>query len=782
MKSNRTNRFLGFLSRFCSASAIVMSFFGLAQAATNTWTGATDSNWDTVTPNWAAPTAWVNGDAAVFSAGAGTVSLAEDITISGLTQPGATDKISIGGGRTLFLNYATAVQATTGGWASKMIGAGTIRLNSAQAVNGTANWGPNTSAASPFSAGFTGTLQVDKGRFDSTAAGLGGMTQVVIKSGAQFLAWTGTYPQAFTLTGDGWGESGYSGALRAAGGQNSVFNGNITLVGGAMLQGQDTGSLLTLNGAISGAGPLTKSSNNGSIALQGATSNTFSGNFIIQCAGGDANNTRIFLGKTGGAIAIPAGATIEYGLVAAPTGQVNLRMLASNQFGAGVRMNFNNTSGNWGRFDLMGTSQSLAGIQAGNLTTLGGAVIQNRELNNTTSIRGLSTLTLTGNLDDANYPVGGYMFNGYLRNSDNNEAEPNNPLALVKNGTGTQTLAGTAIGYTGGTTINNGKLVLGGGAARGTIRGTVTVNAPGTLDFAASNSFGYNAGQNVNVLNIVDATVGGGNFNNHFYQSFKLNMTGSTLLLGGTATAGNATNNEFQNSTITINSSPNQSVIGVVPGNTTALMRIRDSLPMVFDVADGAQAVDFNISAPLVDANGGGIATKIGAGTMSLSGDRDNSSLLLAVTGGRLILDKTGSGTSVRAAAGVTNIGAGATLQLAGTGTDQIYGEGTGNIGRVGMTGGTLDFNGRNEGWSRLEGMGSITNTATGTTSIMTLGETNGSSVFTGAVADGAGAIGVTKTGTGSITLAGANSYTGATTVNGGTLILKRKMRFVREA
>ena len=141
MKSNRTNRFLGFLSRFCSASAIVMSFFGLAQAATNTWTGATDSNWDTVTPNWAAPTAWVNGDAAVFSAGAGTVSLAEDITISGLTQPGATDKISIGGGRTLFLNYATAVQATTGGWASKMIGAGTIRLNSAQAVNGTANWG-----------------------------------------------------------------------------------------------------------------------------------------------------------------------------------------------------------------------------------------------------------------------------------------------------------------------------------------------------------------------------------------------------------------------------------------------------------------------------------------------------------------------------------------------------------------------------------------------------------------------------------------------------------------
>ena len=145
----------------------------------------------------------------------------------------------------LLLDYATAVRGGSGTWSNQIIGGGTVELNSAQPDNATADWGPNTPASQVFSDGFTGTLQIDNGRIDASPSsadgsggtddpnrfdGLGGVTNIVIDSGAQFLAWSGTYDQSITIAGDGWGEAGFPGALRAAPG-DTTWTGNITLAG-----------------------------------------------------------------------------------------------------------------------------------------------------------------------------------------------------------------------------------------------------------------------------------------------------------------------------------------------------------------------------------------------------------------------------------------------------------------------------------------------------------------------------------------------------------------------
>ena len=61
--------------------------------------------------------------------------------------------------------------------------------------------------------------------------------------------------------------------------------------------------------------------------------------------------------KTGGAVAIPANTVVQFG--SGTDGQANLRMGGNEQFGAGVVMNWVNVAGQWGRFDLKGTTQTL---------------------------------------------------------------------------------------------------------------------------------------------------------------------------------------------------------------------------------------------------------------------------------------------------------------------------------------------------------------------------------------------------------------------------------------
>jgi autotransporter-associated beta strand protein len=201
-------------------------------------------------------------------------------------------------GATLYLNNATAVAAAPGGYTTLVRGSGTLRLNSQQPVDGSAGWGSGVTA--PFNAAFTGTLRVDKGRFESNVAGLGGMTKIVIKSGGQFLTvGTGqTFTQNFELAGSGHGETGFPGALRVGDAATATFTGNITLTANASLNVQATTSSMTINGSISGGFGITKEGD-GPLVLNGT--NDYGGSTTIKKGIITANNDSAF-GPTGAVV------------------------------------------------------------------------------------------------------------------------------------------------------------------------------------------------------------------------------------------------------------------------------------------------------------------------------------------------------------------------------------------------------------------------------------------------------------------------------------------------
>ncbi|MBN8457587.1 MAG: autotransporter-associated beta strand repeat-containing protein [Verrucomicrobia bacterium] len=611
MKSNRSNRFLGVLRRFFTASAIVISVFGTSHAQ-NAWTGAENSNWNTTSANWTSPTVWANGAAATIPSGSGNITVTENITASALTISGASDTITIGAGNTLSIERATVSpqNITTGGWTTQLRGSGTLRIDASAVWNGN-NWGPDSSAAAVYNAGFTGTLHVARGRADVSPAGFGGVTAVKIGSGAQFLGWTGTYPQTWELSGAGAGEGGQPGAVRAAASANMNLTGGVTLVGNTEILTQDANSVITFNQPITGTGNLTLHTK-GKFNFLGDASTSFNGDWTINTTAGAAASATITFNKTGGAVAVPAGKTVQFGT--GGTGQANLRMSASNQFGAGVRLNYGNANGQWARLDLMGTSQTLAGIHTGSSsTTPNGGIVQNREISNTTANRGLSVLTLNGNTSDANYPVGGYLFNGYLRDGDSPTDSPTNLLRLVKEGTGTQAFAGPQFHLEGGVVVSGGILDFVTGNCMDNANGGWTVNAGGTLRaVAAQNVYGG--------LNMNGGTLAGSGLGSAAWGH---------VVLGGTLTVGGS-----QTSVISAD-------MRVAGGNDRTF---------VINPTGDPSGIDLEITGKIGHNNGStwGYMTKSGSGTMRFNGSTysgtttNNASDIgrITVNGGKIIFNE----------------------------------------------------------------------------------------------------------------------------------------------
>src|SRR5581483_11137159 len=89
-------------------------------------------------------------------------------------------------------------------------------------------------------------------------------------------------------------------------------------------------------------------------------------------------------------------------------------------------------------------------------------------------------------------------------------------------------------------------------------------------------------------------------------------------------------------------------------------------------------------------------------------------------------------------------------------------------------SGAVLDLNGGSTPSAGLGnigvGGGTVTSSSAGS-AVMTLTPT-GTTTFSGVIEDGVGTVGITKTGPGTQTLSGNNTYTGTTTVQGGRLVL----------
>jgi autotransporter-associated beta strand protein len=161
--------------------------------------------------------------------------------------------------------------------------------------------------------------------------------------------------------------------------------------------------------------------------------------------------------------------------------------------------------------------------------------------------------------------------------------------------------------------------------------------------------------------------------------------------------------------------------------------------------------------------NGNFSVTLTGGGVWTTSGTGDNGSSGVIVNQGTFNLNKTSSsGAHAIGGPGLT-INSGATARLTGIGGDQIYDGASVTV----AAGGRFDLNGNTETFANLYGNGVVDNTAPGTTATLTLG--NGSCTCGGTLQNsGSGArLALVKAGTGTLTLSGANAYSGGTTISG---------------
>ncbi len=167
-------------------------------------------------------------------------------------------------------------------------------------------------------------------------------------------------------------------------------------------------------------------------------------------------------------------------------------------------------------------------------------------------------------------------------------------------------------------------------------------------------------------------------------------------------------------------------------------------------------------------------------GTLALSGantytggTRVNTGTLQVSTGGSLGTGPVQNGATLvfnsAAALDVANAISGAgTLVQQGPGTLKL--SGTASYAGPLTVNGTLDLNGQSEAFGALGGgsAGRVVNPS-GPAAVLTIGSANTSSSFSGRLED---ALALVKTGAGTQTLFGTNSYRGATTVLGGALKL----------
>jgi autotransporter-associated beta strand protein len=178
---------------------------------------------------------------------------------------------------------------------------------------------------------------------------------------------------------------------------------------------------------------------------------------------------------------------------------------------------------------------------------------------------------------------------------------------------------------------------------------------------------------------------------------------------------------------------------------------------------------------------GGKVTLRLGGGKIDPQGNAFNFPALIGGPGMLRIgatasspLNGTVTLSGVNTYTGGTVIEAPHTLQVSAAGT---LGSVTGTLSfsnAVGRGYGTLNLNGTNVTIGNLDGAGgTIVNNKSGSLGILTLGNGGASGgMFQGSIINGSGSLALVKTGAGTITLAGANTWMGGTTISGGALQL----------
>jgi autotransporter-associated beta strand protein len=428
--------------------------------------------------------------------------------------------------------------------------------------------------------------------------------------------------------------------------------------------------------------------------------------------------------------------------------------------------NITNSSAN---LETINDPFSLAGPQIFATTAGGGNLALGGNLS------GAGGITLAGSgwvtLSGANSYAGGTTNNGGTLLLNSASALPATTVLTVNSG-GAVDLAGHSVAIAGFGTGSSGGLITNSASSSGTLTvsdwnaGLNTLvadgaNGPVALAFKSSgNVAGGSLNNNNNTfsggLTIGNAASGSG------YARFQLTATPVN-----TGVPGNITNSLFGRGTITIgNAAADRAQLWAL-ANGTILNNIICNSALGADIG-GALRIDANVAfAGTLTANLATISlSEHGGGTAALTGQ---------ITGPNgLWLENDGFTTSLtvtldNVSANVNNYQGPTTVDsleilVLGAPNQIPNGVSAGNV----TLNGTFKLNGNSETVNGLLGVGVVDGVSGAPT--LTVGDDNATSEFDGVIKNSGGSLSLIKIGAGTLTLSGANSYSGATMINAGVL------------
>jgi len=685
----------------------------------------------------------IAGTGAVTKSGAGTLTLNLPNTFTGSTTINA-GKIALGHALALQSSaYVTtgstgAIGLDVTGFATPTLGGLSGAVNLATAITG---YGSVT--------GLTLNPQSSQTYSGVIADGAAGMTLTKIGASTQILSGANTYTGTTTIL---------AGTLQIGGGSTTgslssssaiVNNGTLTFSRtNTLTQGTD------FAGVISGTGAVTQNGSGGTTIFTGA--NTYTGLTTISAgtlqlgSGGTAgslstssvilNNATLAFNRsdnvvqgtdfsgaaitgTGGLTKLGAG-TLTLNAVNTFTGNT---AISAGQVVLGNALALQNSA-----YDTTGSTGTIGLDVNGNNTPTFGGLAGNVAL--ATAITGYSNITsLTLNPQSGKTP----SYSGVIANGSGS-------LTLTKTGAGTQTLTG-ANTYTGTTTVNGGTLVA------DTATNATVLSSSSGLTFTGTGTFqfkGLASQTRSQILNGLTLTAGAATVDaNNSGTSTTLDLRGTGSPLGITRSAG--TTVDFKATTGTFGTT---AIIKTAQANANGIFGAWATVGGGANWAANSGTDDaVTAYAGYTDvALAGTIGDGAGTNVRINSGASGNISLAAATTNVNTLMQNIATAATIDAA--------GKTLRLGTSGGILVA------TGKQALTIGTAAGSGTlTAGGSAIDTAGEL---------VLNNSSSNTLTVNSVIANNGTGVVSLTKSGTGAVTLATANTYTGGTILNQGTLTL----------